>query len=73
MRMPGQSVKTTDRAPAHATRFTLLALAVAAFGIGSVVATRLVAPNKRAQAIAMMFTGLIHHQRRLGVPAGATD
>ena len=28
------------------------------FGIGSVVAAGLVAPNKRAQAIAMMFTGL---------------
>jgi hypothetical protein len=28
------------------------------FGVGSIVATNLVAPNKRASAIAIMFTGL---------------
>ncbi len=28
------------------------------FGVGSVVATTLVAPNKKASAIAIMFTGL---------------
>jgi DHA1 family inner membrane transport protein len=28
------------------------------FGVGSVVATRLVAPDRRASAIAIMFTGL---------------
>lgn len=39
------------------------------FGIGSVVAASLVAPNKRAQAIAMMFTGLTL-ANVLGVPLG---
>ena len=39
------------------------------FGIGSVVAAGLVAPNKRAQAIAMMFTGLTL-ANVLGVPLG---
>ncbi len=39
------------------------------FGIGSVVASNLVAPNKRAQAIALMFTGLTL-ANVLGVPLG---
>ncbi|MCE7003190.1 MFS transporter [Kibdelosporangium philippinense] len=39
------------------------------FGIGSVVAANLVAPNKRASAIAMMFTGLTV-ANVLGVPLG---
>lgn len=39
------------------------------FGIGSVVAAGLVAPNKRAQAIALMFTGLTL-ANVLGVPLG---
>ncbi|WP_213878479.1 MFS transporter [Pseudomonas sp. dw_358] len=39
------------------------------FGIGSVVAAGLVAPNKRAQAISMMFTGLTL-ANVLGVPLG---
>lgn len=39
------------------------------FGIGSVVAASLVAPNKRAQAIALMFTGLTL-ANVLGVPLG---
>ncbi|AJX32937.1 MFS transporter [Burkholderia oklahomensis] len=39
------------------------------FGIGSVVASSLVAPNKRAQAIALMFTGLTL-ANVLGVPLG---
>jgi len=40
------------------------------FGVGSVVATRLVAPDKRASAIALMFTGLTV-ATLLGVPFGA--
>ncbi|CAM5790218.1 MFS transporter [Rhizobacter fulvus] len=40
------------------------------FGVGSVVATGLVPPNKRASAIAIMFTGLTA-ATLLGVPAGA--
>lgn len=40
------------------------------FGVGSVVATGLVAPDRRASAIAMMFTGLTL-ATLLGVPAGA--
>jgi DHA1 family inner membrane transport protein len=39
------------------------------FGIGSVVAAGLVAPHKRAQAIALMFTGLTL-ANVLGVPLG---
>jgi len=39
------------------------------FGIGSVVAAGLVAPNKRSQAIALMFTGLTL-ANVLGVPLG---
>jgi DHA1 family inner membrane transport protein len=39
------------------------------FGVGSVVATGLVAPDKRASAIAVMFTGLTV-ANILGVPAG---
>lgn len=39
------------------------------FGVGSVVATSLVAPNKRASAIAIMFTGLTV-ANILGVPFG---
>ena len=39
------------------------------FGIGSVVAADLVAPNRRAQAIALMFTGLTL-ANVLGVPLG---
>jgi DHA1 family inner membrane transport protein len=39
------------------------------FGIGSVVAANLVAPDKRASAIAMMFTGLTL-ANVLGVPMG---
>lgn len=39
------------------------------FGVGSVVATRLVAPERRASAIAIMFTGLTV-ANILGVPAG---
>lgn len=39
------------------------------FGVGSVVATRLVAPEKRASAIALMFTGLTV-ATVLGVPFG---
>ncbi|AMU15755.1 MFS transporter [Burkholderia cenocepacia] len=39
------------------------------FGIGSVVASNLVAPNRRAQAIALMFTGLTL-ANVLGVPLG---
>ena len=39
------------------------------FGIGSVVATQVVAPNRRAQAIALMFTGLTL-ANVLGVPFG---
>lgn len=39
------------------------------FGIGSVVAANLVAPNRRASAIAMMFTGLTV-ATVLGVPLG---
>ena len=50
------------------------------FGVGSVVATGLVAPNKKASAIAMMFTGLtvanilgvpLRHLARPGLSAGA--
>ena len=40
------------------------------FGVGSVVATGLVAPDRRASAIAIMFTGLTA-ATILGVPAGA--
>ncbi|OUL98733.1 MFS transporter [Variovorax sp. JS1663] len=40
------------------------------FGVGSVVATGVVAPEKRASAIAIMFTGLTA-ATMLGVPAGA--
>jgi DHA1 family inner membrane transport protein len=40
------------------------------FGVGSVVATGLVQPDKRASAIATMFTGLTV-ATLLGVPAGA--
>ena len=40
------------------------------FGVGSVVATSLVAPHRRASAIAIMFTGLTV-ATLLGVPAGA--
>jgi len=40
------------------------------FGVGSVVATGLVAPDRRASAIAIMFTGLTA-ATLLGVPAGA--
>jgi DHA1 family inner membrane transport protein len=40
------------------------------FGVGSVVATGLVAPPRRASAIAIMFTGLTA-ATMLGVPAGA--
>ncbi|WP_431112327.1 MFS transporter [Variovorax paradoxus] len=40
------------------------------FGVGSVVATGLVAPERRASAIAVMFTGLTA-ATLLGVPAGA--
>ncbi|CCV10835.1 MFS transporter [Mesorhizobium sp. STM 4661] len=39
------------------------------FGVGSVVATGLVAPNKKASAIALMFTGLTI-ANILGVPFG---
>lgn len=39
------------------------------FGIGSVVASSLVAPNRRAQTIALMFTGLTL-ANVLGVPLG---
>lgn len=39
------------------------------FGVGSVVATRLVAPDRRASAIAIMFTGLTA-ANILGVPFG---
>ncbi|MGV8919649.1 MAG: MFS transporter [Pseudomonas sp.] len=39
------------------------------FGIGSVVAASLVAPNRRASAVAMMFTGLTL-ANVLGVPMG---
>lgn len=39
------------------------------FGIGAVVAAGLVAPNRRAQAIALMFTGLTL-ANVLGVPVG---
>jgi len=39
------------------------------FGVGSVVATSVVAPNKRASAIALMFTGLTV-ATILGVPLG---
>ena len=39
------------------------------FGVGSVVATRLVAPDRRASAIAVMFTGLTV-ATVLGVPFG---
>lgn len=39
------------------------------FGVGSVVATGLVVPNKRASAIALMFTGLTV-ANVLGVPLG---
>ena len=39
------------------------------FGIGSVVAAGLVVPNRRAQAIALMFTGLTL-ANVLGVPLG---
>jgi DHA1 family inner membrane transport protein len=39
------------------------------FGVGSVVATGLVAPNRRASAIAVMFTGLTV-ANVLGVPLG---
>jgi MFS transporter, DHA1 family, inner membrane transport protein len=40
------------------------------FGVGSVVATGLVSPDRRASAIAMMFTGLTA-ATLLGVPFGA--
>lgn len=40
------------------------------FGVGAVVATGLVPPEKRASAIALMFTGLTA-ATLLGVPAGA--
>ena len=40
------------------------------FGVGAVVATSLVAPERRASAIALMFTGLTA-ATLLGVPAGA--
>jgi len=40
------------------------------FGVGAVVATGLVAPDKRASAIALMFSGLTL-ATLLGVPAGA--
>ncbi|KQW35156.1 MFS transporter [Rhizobacter sp. Root404] len=40
------------------------------FGVGSVVATGLVPPSRRASAIAIMFTGLTA-ATLLGVPAGA--
>lgn len=40
------------------------------FGLGSVVATKVVKPNQKAQAIALMFTGLTV-ANILGVPFGA--
>lgn len=40
------------------------------FGVGSIVATGLVAPERKASAIAIMFTGL-SLATLLGVPAGA--
>mgnify|MGYP000986036679 CR=1 FL=1 len=40
------------------------------FGVGAVVATGLVAPEKKASAIALMFSGLTL-ATLLGVPAGA--
>jgi MFS transporter, DHA1 family, inner membrane transport protein len=40
------------------------------FGVGAVVATSLVAPDRRASAISIMFTGLTI-ATLLGVPAGA--
>lgn len=40
------------------------------FGVGAVVASRLVAPQRRASAVALMFTGLTL-ATLLGVPAGA--
>jgi DHA1 family inner membrane transport protein len=40
------------------------------FGVGAVVATRLVAPDRKASAISIMFTGLTV-ATLLGVPAGA--
>lgn len=62
---------------AVATGYNLLMLARvvtalchgAFFGIGSVVAANLVAPNKRASAVALMFTGLTL-ANVLGVPLG---
>ncbi|TWC71365.1 MFS transporter [Herbaspirillum sp. SJZ099] len=60
-------------APSYA--FLMVARVVTAFchaaffGIGSVVAAELVAPDKRAQAVALMFTGLTV-ANILGVPLG---
>jgi DHA1 family inner membrane transport protein len=63
---------------AMAPNYTLLLLARVVtslahgtfFGVGSVVATRLVAADRRASAISIMFTGLTI-ATLLGVPAGA--
>ena len=63
---------------ALATNYTVLLLArvITAlahgtfFGVGAVVATGLVAPDRRASAISIMFTGLTI-ATLLGVPAGA--
>ncbi|WP_372656593.1 MFS transporter [Hydrogenophaga sp.] len=60
-------------APSYGFLMTARVLAAFAhgtfFGVGSVVATSLVAPNKRASAIAVMFTGLTM-ANILGVPFG---
>ena len=60
-------------APTYATLMAARAVTALAhgafFGIGSVVATQVVPRNQRAQAIALMFTGLTL-ANVLGVPAG---
>lgn len=60
---------------AYSYNFLMLARIITAlchgafFGIGSVVAANLVAPNRRASAVALMFTGLTL-ANVLGVPLG---
>ena len=60
-------------APSYALLMAARVLTAAAhgtfFGVGSVVATRLVAPERRASAIAIMFTGLTV-ANVVGVPLG---
>ena len=59
-----------DHASLMAARVVTSLAHVTFFGVGSIVATSLVAPDRKASAIAIMFSGL-SLATLLGVPAGA--